>query len=225
MHTSEELAAPDFEYRSDGKPVPRGEVMPTITPEDRVGIVMGTGAEGIGAGNFVLSCVTVFYDRLRARKGDFFEYPNYYTFQATSNPADYRMLDIYPDHKNVAIEPDAERLVRALNDRAISILLVPGNTARSTDIEDITRRSAERRIDHCFEYAIGGQSGEREFSIGLPRQPAEDWYTATVDSLEDSSTTNRQPVVESSDGRITQRFRCVGLGTALSRLPIGDDHR
>ncbi|MFB6228929.1 MAG: hypothetical protein ABEH88_10280 [Halobacteriales archaeon] len=195
--------------------------MPTITQSDRVGVVMGSGADGLGAGNFILSCITAFYDRLRETRDDFFEYPDYYTFQATTDPADYRMLDIYPDHKNVTVEPDAEHILRAINDRVITILLVPEGPSRSPEIDDITYRSADRRINQCYLYASDGQPDKGVFTIRLPRTPTEDWYQTTFDSMGATTEKERPPHLktQSSNGQIHQEFQQITLEQALSHLP------
>lgn len=219
MHTVEELGAQEFEYVSGGDSVSRSDVMPSIAPNDRVGVVMGTGTDGIGATNFILSCVTAFYDRLEAAKDDFFEYPDYYTFQTTSDPADYVMLDIYPDHKNVSVESDAEQLLRAISDRAINILLVPNGSAQSPDVDDITLRSIERRIEHCYLYAPNGRLDDPDFSIRLPRQPAGEWVQTTIESVGYVTATNNHAWCDSGESHITQQFRRVRLERALSHLP------
>lgn len=219
MHTSEDLAASDFDYWSEGQLVSRSSVMPSITPTTRVGVVIGAASEGLDAGNFVLSCVTAFYDRLREAHDDYFEYPGYYTFQINTDPADYRMLDIYPDHKNVVVEPKTEKLVQSITDRAIDILLVPNNNTGSSELADITRRSAERQINYCYQYAGTEQLDEFDFSIGLPRHLVEDWYEATIDSVDEPSVNNRQTVVDAYNEQITQRFRWIGLENALASLP------
>lgn len=220
MHTAEELAASDFDYREATQPVARSEVMPTITLDTRVGIVMGAPTDGIDAGNFILSCVTAFYDRLRAVSDNFFEYPMFYTFQGTTNPADYRMLDIYPDHKNVAVEPDTENLARAIADRAIDILVVPHTTTVSSHIADITRRSLERQIDDCYQYASPKQPSESDFSIGLPRHLVENWYQTTTNSVDDPAATEPQTTLDTNGEQITQHFRQISLESALANLPV-----
>lgn len=218
MHTTEEVDAADFSYHAaDG--VSRDEVLPPITPETRLGVVMDSGTDGIGAGNFILSSVTAFYDHRRQMNEDVFEYPDYYTFQTTSDPADYRMLDIYPDYKNVTVEPDAEQLLRAINDRAITILLVPDRPMLSPEIDDISLRSAERRITHCYLYATDGQVIGADFTIQLPRQLAEEWYESTARSVEAVPETYTLPSVGSNDEQIVQQFRQITLGQALARLP------
>lgn len=209
MHTVEELHDEDFEYRIDGRIVPRGDVLPHIVPADRVGVVMNAGSDGLGAGNFLLSCVIAFYSRLRATESDAFGYPDYYTFQTTSEPADYRMLDVYPDHKNVRVDRDPERILRAVNDRAINILLVPNDRKRPPTIDDVSRHSAERRIDRCYLYAPDGTLDDPGFSIHVPREPVKRWYASTADS--DSFGGSR--------GEIVQQFRHIPLEEAVSRLP------
>lgn len=220
MHTTKELDSASFEYLIDGEVVPEETVMPSVTSDDRVGVVMGTGSEGLGAGNFILSCVTAFYDYLRETRGEeFFEYPDYYTFQTASESADYRMLDIYPDHKNVTVEPAAEQLLRAINDRAITTLLVPDRQPTPSGVEDITLRSAQRRIDHCYVYAPDGRPRHVDFSIRQPRHPAEEWFETTVESLTGDSE-GRVPPFGSDRNWILQQFRQVSVKQALERLPV-----
>ncbi|EMA37244.1 hypothetical protein C447_12772 [Halococcus hamelinensis 100A6] len=182
-----------------------------------MGIVMRTGAEGLGAGSFLLSCVTAFYDYLgETREGDFFEYPDYYTFQTTEDPADYRMLDIYPDHKNLAVEPDAEHLLQAINDRAITILLVPDGPPTSPNVADIALQSARRRMDSCYVYAPDGRPSDATFSIRQPRRPANEWFEATIESMDHPEEV---PAFGSDDDSIHQQFSPVPLERALERLP------
>lgn len=220
MHTTKELDRTSFEYRVDGDRVSQETVMPHVTWDDRVGVVMETGIEGLGAGTFVLSCVTAFYDYLsETREGDFFEYPDYYTFQTTSEPADYRMLDVYPNHKNVAVESTAEQLLRAINDRAITTLLVPDVSPTSPDVDGITLQSAHRRIDHCYVYAPNGRPSDAEFSIRQPRQPTSDWFETTIESL-DGKPEEDVPAFGSDDDWIVQQFRRVSVEQALECLPV-----
>ena len=220
MHTTQELESASFEYRIDGDVVSRETVMPSVTSEDRLGVVMGTGGEGLGAGSFILSCITAFYDHLReTHKEDFFEYPDYYTFQTSANLADYRMLDIYPDHKNVSVEPTAEQLLRAINDRAITTLLVPDISPTSQDVANITLQSAHRRIDHCYTYAPDGCPSNVDFSVRHPRQPAHDWFKTTAESLHGDSTTC-VPSFGPDDDWILQQFREISIEQALERLPV-----
>lgn len=219
MHTLDHLTATDFHYRSSGRAVGRDEVLPAIDLQDRLGIVMGTGAEGLGAANFLLSCVIAFYDRLGERQDEFFEYPDYYTFQATTDPADYRMFDVYPGHKNVSVAGDAEAMVRAVNDRGITTLLVPDRPRMEPEIEDVTRRSAERTIEQAFLYSPTGHLEGEGFEISLPLHTVEDWFQTTVDSMTDPPSDGRALTERGQQDRISQGYRRVPLEETLERIP------
>jgi hypothetical protein len=220
MHTTEELTAETFEYRRDGDAVPRSEVMPAMSVDDRLGVVMASQTDGLGAGNFVLSCVTAFYDRLREQRDEFFEYPDYYTFQASPDTLDYLEFDIWPDHKNVSVAPDPERVLRAINDRAIDVLLVPDSSGSDADVggvEDVTLRSAERRIDACYLYAPDGDLADADLSIGVPWAAVGDWYRETLAAGGDAAA-----FTPPRDGAVlAQAFREIGLEEALTRLLVG----
>lgn len=218
MHTLDELDAAEFSYVSNGRNVPRAEVMPAMEIDDRLGVVMGHGTDGIGAATFILSCVIDFYDTLREQKGEFSEYPDFYTFQATTDPADYRMFDIYPEHKNVVTEPDAEAILRAVNDRAVDILLVPDQFPTATDIEDVTRRSAERGIESCFLYSPAGKLEGPDFVIETPRQPVVDWFETTAESVSEDVNGENWPTYREENQRLSQAYRRLSLERALDYL-------
>ena len=217
MHTTHDLTSETFEYRRHGASVDRDEVMPSIAIDDRLGVVMADPADGLGAGNFVLACVTAFYDRLRARSDDFYAYPDYYTFQASPDPLDYLEFDVWPDHKNVAVPPDPEQVLRAINDRAITVLLVPDTPPGDPDLDDVTRRSAARRIDACYLYAPDGDLASVDFSIRLPWETVGAWYRETVAAagVDPGGFTSAAP----DDAYVTQQFRELDLEDALRRLP------
>jgi hypothetical protein len=222
MHTTDELTSETFEYRRAGEAVPRTGVMPAMAVEDRLGVVMASPTDGLGAGNFVLSCVTAFYDRLREQRDEFFEYPDYYTFQASPDTLDYLEFDIWPDHKNVSVAPEAERALRAVNDRAIDVLLVPDSSGADGDIEgieDVTLRSAERRIDACYLYAPDGDLADADLSVGVPWAVVGDWYRETLDAAGDGAAAFVPP--HSDDAVLAQGFREVGLDEAITHLPTG----
>ena len=59
-------------------------------------------------------------DRQRARGGAFFIYPDYFLFHVGGPLGDHSMLDIWPSHKEVVVPDQAEALLQAINDRAIT---------------------------------------------------------------------------------------------------------
>lgn len=225
MHTQHELTSETFAYRRGGEPVTREAVLPPISVADRLGVVMADPVDGLGAGNFVLSCVTAFYDVIRERREELTEYPDYFTFQATDDPVDYLEFDVWPDHKNVAVPADPAAVLRAVNDRAVTLLLVPDGPAGDPVIEDVTRGSAARRLDACYLYGTDGSVDDPDVSIRLPRNLVAGWYRETArkagldGDVDGSVDVDGCPGVDVDGEHVTQSFRRVGLDEALSRLP------
>jgi hypothetical protein len=216
MHTAIALSSTAFDYRRDGESVRRADVLPSVSLADRLGVVMADPTDGLGAGNLVLACVTAFYDRLRERHEDFYEYPDYFTFQAATAVVDYLEFDIWPDHKHVAVPPDPEAVLRAVNDRAVTLLLVPAGDPTTPVLEDVTRNSARRRIDACIQYAPDGRLDDAEFAIELPQDPAARWYRETAATMDDPPAFD----LPADDGTpIRQEYRRIDLSTALRHLP------
>jgi hypothetical protein len=228
MHTHDELRADDFEYRyaDESELINRSDVMPTIQPSDRVGLVVDRPFDGIGACNFVLSCMTAFYDCYRKENKSFFAYPDYFTFQPSSTQVDYLWFDIWPDHKNVETAFDLETNLRAINDRGINILLIP-ETVSAPDIDDIesyTLESAERRITDCFVYSRHGSLDHADFSIEMPKEPTWEWITRILDTVDESQSDlrdRRKAALrdELGDDTIRQEYERVSFDEAIHHLP------
>ncbi|MGM0605270.1 MAG: hypothetical protein ACQETB_06320 [Halobacteriota archaeon] len=216
MHTARELTNDAFAYYRHGEPVDRSAVLPAITVADRLGVVMAEPSDGLGAGNFVLACVTAFYDRLREQAEDFYEYPDYFTFQAGAGVVDYLEFDIWPAHKHVAVPPDPEQILQAVNDRAVNVLLVPTNTTTNPEIADVTLNSARRRVDACYLYAPNGTVENPDCIIEVAQDPAARWYREMHNAIDDQPAF-RIPVDEETP--IRQSFCRIDLADAIERLP------
>lgn len=220
MHTARELTSDAFDFYRNGEPVGREDVLPPLSVADRLGVVMSNPSDGLGAGNFVLACVTAFYDRLRERDEDFYAYPDYYTFQAGDDTVDYLEFDIWPAHKQVEVPRDPERVLQAVNDRAVTILLVPTGAATNPELADATLDSARRRIDACYQYAPDGAVEDPDLGIDVAQDPAARWYRETRIAT-DHRPAFRLPADDETP--IRQSFRCLDLADALDHLPARTD--
>ncbi|MFB6220904.1 MAG: hypothetical protein ABEH90_05635 [Halolamina sp.] len=216
MHTARELTNDAFDYYRDGEPVPRSAALPSITISDRLGVVMAEPSDGMGAGNFILACVTAFYDRLREQTDEFYEYPDYYTFQADVDVVDYLEFDIWPAHKQVPVPRDPEPILQAINDRAVNILLVPTGTVTDPDLADVTLNSTRRRIDACYLYGPTGDVRDPDVVIDVSHDPAARWYRETDNAI-DGQPAFQLPADDET--RIRQSFRRIHLEEALEHLP------
>jgi hypothetical protein len=113
MHTSKVLCSRDFRY----SPVPAqagiwadfSTFCPHYHPLDRIGVVSPYLEEGVRqTGYALLALTTAFYDMLRARSADFYDYPHHFAFLDASaqgcKPAAVGWLWITPrwEHPGVA---------------------------------------------------------------------------------------------------------------------------
>ena len=124
MHTAAELTHTDFAFRVEGQPGSLADILPKFAEPDRVGAVVRQPCGVVGASVLILAAVTAFYDAQRAKGGEFFIYPDYFLFHAGARLGDHGMLDIWPAHKEVVVPDEPEELLRAINDRGITRLLV-----------------------------------------------------------------------------------------------------
>lgn len=224
MHTSEVLTSDDFVFSRDGAPLSLTEVIPDLTTLDRVGVVTRQPTDGAGASNLILACVTAFYDLYRATGEDFFTYPDYFTFQPGKPIANYGSLDIWPPHKNVPVSGDPEQMLQAINDRGITILLVPDGPHNGYAFDRISLSSAQRRIRHCFLYAADGRLQRTDFTIRRPRQPTLKYQHSIFASLADEAV--REPLLkaweqaQNDPDQIEEGYRSITLEEALALLPL-----
>src|SRR5262245_58347824 len=106
-----------FAFTVAGRLASFGEVFPDFDGRDRLGIVSRSPGGALGASALILAAITAFYDLERARSTTFFRYPDYFIFHVGTPVGPYGMLDIWPDHKEVAVPAgDPEALLRAIND-------------------------------------------------------------------------------------------------------------
>ena len=168
MHTTG-LRSEEFQITVAGRPADIGDVFPGFDEHDRLGIVIHDDLGAAGAGSLILAAVTAFYDRLRARHETFFAYADYFAFHVGADHGTLRKLDVYPAHKEVVVPNDAERILEAVNDRAITRLLVPdaspGTGPPDADLERETLHSAQRRIRTALVYSATGRTTDADVLV------------------------------------------------------------
>jgi hypothetical protein len=125
MHSTRELTSDAFALELAGQPVTIPALFPGFEARDRLGIVVHQAGGALGASVLALATITAFYDLQRARGDEFFIYPDYYVFHVGQRYGNHSMLDIWPGHKEVVVPDEPEAVLQAINDRAITHLLVP----------------------------------------------------------------------------------------------------
>ena len=150
MHSARDLTTDMFSLTVDGQAATLDDIFPGFQAQDRLGVVVRRPGGALGASALVMAAITGFYDIQRASGRDFFIYPDYFLFHVGERHGDYNMLDIWPDHKEVVIQDDPELILRAVNDRGITRLLVEDGAPGFAGAKRHTRESAESRIRRCW---------------------------------------------------------------------------
>src|SRR4051794_11566778 len=134
MHSSYALASEDFSVERNGASEPLSALWPNgWQPDDRLGVLLANPMDAVGCTNLICGTITLFYDHLRATRGtgNFFRYSDVFLFGVGCEPGDFNQLDVWPLHKFVSIlQPSAEAVIEAVNDRRITLLAVPETGAR-----------------------------------------------------------------------------------------------
>jgi hypothetical protein len=221
MHTATELASSDFAIEIAGRPASLHDVFKGFTDRDRLGVVVRRPCGATGASALILATVTAFYDIQRQRHGaeGFFIYPDYYLFHVGERWGDHGMLDIWPSHKEVVIEEESpEELLRAVNDRGVTRLVVQDRAGREPAFERESLASARDRIVTTLAYSADGRVAEPDVTVTGNRVTE-----SYVDEVIDGSDGSRQEAQDArrrlrQDGIPTETYRRLSLDEALARL-------
>lgn len=154
-----------FVIRIDGRRTGFESVFPSFSEDDRVGVVVRKPCGAVGASILILASITAFYDIQRSRSKDFFIYPDYFLFHVGQRLGDHRRLDIWPSHKEVVVDDDPEALLRAINDRGVTRLLVEDRPPGAPDLEREALASARARIATAVAYAATGRAADPDVEI------------------------------------------------------------
>ena len=214
MHSST-LGDGDFEMIASGHSVALAEYFSGFTNTKRLGLLAPNGLEGVGAVSLIMAHVTAFYNTYRATGEDFFAYPDNFTFQSREPKAAYGMFDIWPEHKDVLVGPDAVERLNAITDRGVNILIVPDGPPTPSEYQRQQLASAERLIETCYAYSATGAVADPDVVIRCPADPLADWCKSVCDSVPDGEGgkdwQGQGPVLE-------QSFRRISRQEALARL-------
>ena len=134
MHSSYALSSDDFAVERDGAAGSLSDLWPGgYQPGDRLGVVLNQPMDPCGCSNLICGTNTLFYDVLRETKGTggFFRYADTYLIGVGCEPGDFNQLDVWPMHKFVGVlQPTAEAVLETINDRRITLLVLPESGLR-----------------------------------------------------------------------------------------------
>ena len=223
MHSSK-LRGTDFNICLNNQPISHADFFADFSNLTRVGLISPNGTDGVGATTLIMAFVTAFYDTYRAKGGNFFAYPAYYTFQHARPLASYTMLDIWPKHKDVYVEQNRVDLLNAVNDRAINILLLPDGEPTDPSFEQPQIEAALRTIDTCYLYSADGVVADSNLEITVNSRPVVEWTELIFNDHsyqpipEFAAQKTAWQAVHGNAQLISQTFRQISIDEALTRF-------
>jgi hypothetical protein len=224
MHTANELSSPAFAIQVDGRHGSLDDVLPDFCERDRIGTVVRHPCGALGASALILAAVTGFYDVQRAKGGEFFIYPDYFLFHVGARLGDHGMLDIWPAHKEVVVADDPEELLRAVNDRGITRLLVedPARPDAGAAFERESLASARNRIITALAYSPTGRVAGGDVLVA-GNGVTESYVAAVLEESSQVAARAREEIALSrralyEDGVPVESYRRLTLDAALARL-------
>ena len=184
-----------FAIRVAGREASIEELFPGFGEHDRLGLVMRRPCGAVGASALIAATITAFYDIQRSRGPNFFIYPDYYLFHVGGPLGDHARLDIWPRRKEVVVEDDPERILEAIDDRAISRLVVEDGPGSDRELDPEALASARARVVSCLAYAASGRVGDGD--VRIAGNEATEGY---VDAILDPEARMRRLRTEGGDG-------------------------
>jgi hypothetical protein len=209
MHSSRELESSSFEITVDGRELRLVELFDGFGEHDRLGVVVRRPCGAVGASALITATITAFYDLQRARGPDFFVYPDYFLFHVGRPLGDHARLDIWPSHKEVVVAEDAEQVLEAINDRAITRLVVEDGEPGEPAFEPEALASARARIATCLAYSAAGRV--RDADVRIRSNPVSEGY---VDGVLDPEA--RLARLRESNG--SDRARAAAIAARLGEV-------
>jgi hypothetical protein len=229
VHSSRELSSAAFQISIDGAPATVADVLPGFAAADRLGLVVRRPCAGVGASALLLAAITAFYDFQRARAEDFFIYPDYFVFHVGRWLGRHNRLDIWPPHKEVVVEDEPEELLRAINDRAVTRLVVEDGAPGEGAFARETLASARDRIVTALAYSPNGRARDADVAIAS-NDVAESYVDGVLEQSRDVPAGERDRILAArrhlvEEDRPVETYRRIALDEALGLLAPDPERR
>jgi hypothetical protein len=180
MHSARELSSSAFEIRVAGRESRLVDLFDGFGEHDRLGVLVGRPGGALGASALITAAITAFYDHQRARGPDFFIYPDYYVFHVGQPFGDHSRLDIWPAHKEVVVSARPAEVLCAVNDRAITRLVVEDGEPQFGELGAEELASARARVKTCLAYSASGRVADADIRIAA-NAVVEGYVATTLD--------------------------------------------
>jgi hypothetical protein len=165
VHSSRELRSSSFAIEVAGREGRLRDLFEGFGEQDRLGVVVASPCGAVGASALITATTTAYYDFHRARGGDFFAYPDYYLFHVGRPRGDHARLDVWPRRKEVVVGEEPQEILEAIDDRAITRLVVEDGEPAEAPLDDEAVASARGRIATCLAYSPSGRVADADVRI------------------------------------------------------------
>jgi hypothetical protein len=166
VHTATQLRHDLFTIQVDGADATREELFPDWGPLDRLGVVVTEPFGAVGAAHLVQVAITCFYDHRPRRRGpDDVIYPEIYAFHVGGPWGDHSAFDFWPQRKEVFVSDDPRDVLDAVNDTAITRLVVVDAPAHRVEHRAKERPTALDRIVGAYAYSASGRVSDPDIVI------------------------------------------------------------
>ena len=180
MHVATLLSAEMFDVSVDGCPGTIADALPDWRLHDRLGVVIDEPLGGVGASHLIQIASVAYYDARPERRKQV--YPEIYAFHVGRGQASHAAYDFWPARREVIVTGDHRDLLDAINDRAITRLVLPNRTPRVVEHRRKEKEAAADRLVQAFLYdpsgrvadgdlAIAGNDTKTEYSPGRVLRP------------------------------------------------------
>jgi hypothetical protein len=229
MHSSRELTSSAFGVTLEGETATVLDVLPGFAAADRVGVVVRRPCGVVGASALLLAAVTGFYDVQRAQAEDFFVYPDYFVFHVGRRLGSHNRLEIWPPHKEVVVADEPEEVLRAINDRGITRLVVEDGAPGEGAFARETLASARGRIVTALAYSANGRTRDADVTIAS-NDVVESYVSGVLEQSRDIAAAERDRIAAArahlvEDDRPVETYRRVALDEALGLLAPTPERR
>ena len=152
----------------DGEPARLADLFPHWSASDRLGVVIASPMEAVGAGALIAAAVARFYELRREAGAGAWVYPEIYAFHAGGPFGNFSYFDFLPPRKEVVLRGATPlALLQAVNDRAITHLAVPDAAPVAYEYIWQELNIALERIVAAFAYGGQGIVTGADVAIGL----------------------------------------------------------
>jgi hypothetical protein len=239
MHTSKVLKSSDFQFRRLGEngavDVDFDSLCPNYHRLDRTGVVSPRLEDGVlNAGYAILAQTTAFYDVLRSKMDDFFEYPQHLAFLdvndegvntrcgrldgRTAMGGPWSSLDVWPQSNWISASGTVSGMLHKVYDLHVNRLLWPEDFMPGPDEATlpsyVCRRMLKTRLKGVTYYNASAPNVEVRVT-----QPVEDIVRTSIGRLPGGEGEPRG-VIEPADGDFlyVERYRQVGVDEFLETV-------